>query len=116
MPARLMVALVLAAAVAAPSATTAASTKPPQITVMTRNLFLGADLIPLAVAQPGDDFEHAAGAVLDQVTAGEPTERMKLVAGEIAKAKPDLVGLQEVTIWKTGPKNDQAPATNTVID
>jgi endonuclease/exonuclease/phosphatase family metal-dependent hydrolase len=116
MPARLMVALVLAAAVAAPSATTAASTKPPQITVMSRNLFLGADLIPLAVAQPGDDFERAAGKLLDTVRATDPDARMKLVAGEIANAKPDLVGLQEVTLWKTGPKNDPAPATDVQID
>jgi endonuclease/exonuclease/phosphatase family metal-dependent hydrolase len=107
--------VLLAAAVPAAGA---ASKKPrtTDVTVMTRNLFLGADLLPLAVAQPGDEFEHAAGAVLDQVLGGEPTERMKLVAGEIAKAKPDLVGLQEVTIWRTGPKNDPAPASDTVVD
>src|SRR4051812_10502234 len=116
MPARLKVALLLAAAVAAPSATTAASTKHPQITVMCRNLLLGADLIPLAVAQPGDAFERAAGKLLDTVRATAPDARMKLVAGEIANAKPDLVGLQEVTLWTTGPKNDPAPATMVQID
>jgi endonuclease/exonuclease/phosphatase family metal-dependent hydrolase len=119
-PRTLAVALAAATALlgAAVPAADAAKRKPrtTDVTVMTRNLFLGADLIPLAVAQPGDDFEHAAGAVLDQVTSGEPTERMKLVAGEIAKAKPDLVGLQEVTLWKTGPKNDAAPADSTIID
>jgi endonuclease/exonuclease/phosphatase family metal-dependent hydrolase len=118
MPARLLVALaLLAAAVAAPSTTTAASKKPPpQITVMSRNLFLGADLIPLALAQPGDDFERAAGKLLDTIRATDPDARMKLVAGEIASAKPDLVGLQEVTLWRTGPKNDPAPATDVQVD
>jgi endonuclease/exonuclease/phosphatase family metal-dependent hydrolase len=41
---------------------------------------------------------------------------MTLVAKEIAKAKPDLVGLQEVTLWRTGPKGDPAPATTVAID
>jgi endonuclease/exonuclease/phosphatase family metal-dependent hydrolase len=112
---RLLIALALIAAALVPSPATAAK-KPPQITVMSRNLFLGADLIPLAVAQPGDDFERAAGKLLDQVQGTEPDARMKLVAGEIASAKPDLVGLQEVTLWRTGPKNDPAPATGVVID
>jgi endonuclease/exonuclease/phosphatase family metal-dependent hydrolase len=37
---------------------------------------------------------------------------MKLVAGEIAKAKPDLVGLQEVSLWRTGA----APASTVAFD
>jgi endonuclease/exonuclease/phosphatase family metal-dependent hydrolase len=72
------------------------------VTVMTRNLYLGADLIPLATA-PADQFQHAAGGVFDSVVATDPNARMKLVAAEIAKAKPDLVGLQEVSLWRTGP-------------
>jgi endonuclease/exonuclease/phosphatase family metal-dependent hydrolase len=81
------------------------------VTVMTRNLFLGADLIPLATA-PADQFQHQASQVFDSVTATDPNGRMKLVAGEIAKAKPDLVGLQEVSLWRTGA----APASNVVYD
>src|SRR3954470_13769589 len=87
-----------------------------RITVMTRNLFLGADLIPLATSPAGPPFEKAAGDVLRQVLASEPDARMKLVAGEIAKAKPDLVGLQEVTLWRTGPKGDPAPASDVRVD
>jgi endonuclease/exonuclease/phosphatase family metal-dependent hydrolase len=111
--ARLLIALALASALFAAPASAA---QPPKITVMSRNLFLGADLIPLATAAPGDDFERAAGNLLDQVKGTEPDARMKLVAGEIADAKPDLVGLQEVTLWSTGPKNDPAPAANVEID
>jgi endonuclease/exonuclease/phosphatase family metal-dependent hydrolase len=113
---RLLIALALVSAALFPTAATAATTKPQQITVMSRNLFLGADLIPLATAAPGDDFERAGGKLLDQVQGIEADARMKLVAGEIANAKPDLVGLQEVTLWRTGPKNDPAPATGVVID
>lgn len=95
-------------------AATAARTA--NVTVMTRNLFLGADLLPLATSGPGEEFERVAGAVLAQVRASEPDARMKLVAREIARAKPDLVGLQEVTLWRTGPKGDPAPATDVVVD
>jgi endonuclease/exonuclease/phosphatase family metal-dependent hydrolase len=116
---RKLVSVALAAtalvAVAAPS-TQAAKKKTTNVTFMSRNLFLGADLIPLATAKKGDEFEHAAGTLLNSVKATDPEGRMKLIAGEIAKAKPDLVGLQEVTLWKTGPKNDPAPASTVVID
>jgi endonuclease/exonuclease/phosphatase family metal-dependent hydrolase len=104
----------LVAALAPPAAE--AAPKAPQITVMSRNLFLGADLIPLVPAKPGAEFEHAAGQVFAQVEATEADARMKLVAGEIVAAKPDLVGLQEVTLWRTGPKGDPAPATDVKID
>jgi endonuclease/exonuclease/phosphatase family metal-dependent hydrolase len=108
-----LTATALTAGVAAPA--DAAKKKTTDVTFMTRNLFLGADLLPLATTK-GDDFERAAGNLLNAVKATDPDGRMKLIAGEIAKAQPDLVGLQEVTLWKTGPKNDPAPATNVVVD
>ncbi|MFL5519892.1 MAG: endonuclease/exonuclease/phosphatase family protein [Gemmatimonadales bacterium] len=104
------------AVLALPAATGAAPKRHADVTVMTRNLFLGANLLPLAVSKPGAEFEHAAGDVLRHVTASEPNERMTLIAREIARAKPDLVGLQEVTLWRTGPKGDPAPATDVRVD
>src|SRR4051794_1658781 len=98
---------------AAPGADAAKRSR--DVTFMTRNLFLGADLIPLATTK-GAQFEAAAGNLLTTIKASDPDARMKLIAGEIAKAQPDLVGLQEVTLWKTGPKNDPAPAANVVVD
>jgi endonuclease/exonuclease/phosphatase family metal-dependent hydrolase len=70
---------------------------------MTRNLFLGTDLLPLAAAAPGAPFHSAVAAALAHVEGTGPAARMKLVAREIATAKPDLVGLQEVSVWSTGP-------------
>src|SRR4051812_50180132 len=109
----LRVAPVLAGAavlLAAPAALAAHKTT--DVSVMTRNVFLGADLPPLALAQPGADFEQKAGAMLSEVTATDPIGRMKLVGREIAKARPDLVGLQEISLWRTRPKGDPAPPTH----
>src|ERR1700754_3160717 len=97
---------------AAPAAVAKPKPKPVPVSVMTRNVFLGADLPPLALAQPGPDFEQKAGALLTEVTNGDPNGRMKAIGDEIAKARPDLVGLQEVSLWRTGSKGDPAPATD----
>jgi endonuclease/exonuclease/phosphatase family metal-dependent hydrolase len=88
----------------------AATAKTAQVSVMTRNLFLGADLIPLATAGKGDPFRQAATGLLNEIRGSDPNGRMKLVAGEIAKARPDVVGLQEVSLWRTGPPG-AAPTT-----
>jgi endonuclease/exonuclease/phosphatase family metal-dependent hydrolase len=105
--------VLIATAVALLAIVPAASAAPaPRVTVMTRNLFLGADLIPLATTAPGAPFQQAAGALYDGVVATDPDARMKLVAREIADARPDLVGLQEVSLWRTGA----APASTVVYD
>jgi hypothetical protein len=112
----LLAAPVLAGAALLLSAPGALAAETTDVTVMTRNLFLGADLIPLATAQSGASFEQAAGGVLAEVRRGDPAARMRLVAREIAKARPDLVGLQEVSIWRTGPKGDPARARHVLVD
>ncbi len=104
--------LALVAALAAPAALAPAAAQARDVTVMTRNVYLGADLIPLATA-PADQFRQAASGVFDSVVAGDPNARMQLIAGEIAKAKPDLVGLQEVSLWRTGTT---APASTVAYD
>lgn len=102
--------LALAAALAAVGALASAA-QAQDVTVMTRNLYLGANLIPLATA-PADQFPQAAAGVFAGVAATDPNGRMKLVAKEIAKSKADIVGLQEVSLWRTGP----APASKVVYD
>jgi endonuclease/exonuclease/phosphatase family metal-dependent hydrolase len=110
----LTVAAVAAASLVATPAAMAAKTT--DVKVMTRNVFLGADLPPIALAQPGAPFEAAAGRLVDTVRANDPKGRMTAIGDEIAKAKPDLVGLQEVSLYRKGPKGSPKPATTVLWD
>lgn len=82
--------------------------KEPEVTVLSRNLYLGADLAPLFAATP-TDLATVARATYDQVVASDVEARMAAVAGEIVAARPDLVALQEATIWRTQAAGATAP-------
>jgi endonuclease/exonuclease/phosphatase family metal-dependent hydrolase len=76
--------------------------KPTDITVMTRNIYLGADLGPAISAKGVEAFTEATGQILREVTANDFPMRAKGLAKEILEKEPDLVGLQEVAEWRTG--------------
>lgn len=96
--------LVLLAAPAAP-----ASAGAPHVTVMTRNVYLGADLGPGVRATDLPGLVDAAGVILKEVDQNKFATRAKGLAAEIRKHNPHLVGLQEVAMWRT------APCTNSPI-
>jgi endonuclease/exonuclease/phosphatase family metal-dependent hydrolase len=81
--------------------------------VMTRNLYLGADLTPAILAPTLPDFVAANGQILREVTQNNFPVRAKGLADEILRAKPDLVGLQEVALWRTGPPSLTPVVTGT---
>jgi endonuclease/exonuclease/phosphatase family metal-dependent hydrolase len=75
-------------------------------TVMTRNLYVGADLFaPFA----SDDPLGTAAAVWQQIQDSDPGERMAAVADEIARAAPDLVALQEAYRFEVTPLGAPGP-------
>lgn len=75
------------------------------VTVMTRNLYLGADLTPAIFAPDLQGLAAANGQILRQVTANDFPTRAEGLADEILDLRPDLVGLQEVALWRTAPPN-----------
>jgi endonuclease/exonuclease/phosphatase family protein len=85
------------------SAPAAGSERESMVTVMTRNLYLGADLTPALHAQSLQQVNDAAGEIFDQVKANNFPTRAKGLAQEILKTHPDLVGLQEAALWRTEP-------------
>jgi endonuclease/exonuclease/phosphatase family metal-dependent hydrolase len=76
---------------------------------MTRNVYVGADITAPLRAVTGldgpaaiDALGHTSRAVLGALEATDFGVRGRLLAGEIAASAPDLVGLQEVALWRRG--------------
>lgn len=72
------------------------------VTTMTRNMFPGADLSPIVMADPysEDSLVAAAESIAEEVIESNIPGRAALIAAEIAANRPDLVALQEATKWK----------------
>jgi endonuclease/exonuclease/phosphatase family metal-dependent hydrolase len=76
-------------------ATPAGARGPRSIKVMTRNVYIGADLAPLAVASK-DEFLTVAKKVRTQVAASNFPRRALGLAREVVLTRPDVIALQEV--------------------
>ncbi len=92
----------------------AASAPGKPITVMTRNVYLGADINrPITAALTAEALGGGTPEILVALANGtEATRaivddtdfhvRARLLADEIKRTSPDLIGLQEVALWRSG--------------
>lgn len=79
------------------------------IRVLTQNLYLGADLTPLLLAEDFDELEIAATAVIEQIAANFFPLRAQRLATVVALSQPDVICLQEVFDFKLNDLNDGLP-------
>src|SRR4051812_22952447 len=86
-------------------------------TLMTYNIYQGTELEHVLAATDLSSF--IAGVTTDyaNVIATSFPERAQAIAAEIAQNQPDLVGLQEVALWRIRvPANPSLPATDVSYD
>jgi len=67
--------------------------------VLTRNLYLGADLAPVIGAQTPQAFVAATTAVWLLVKKNDFRTRARAIAAEVVETRPALIGLQEAVSW-----------------
>lgn len=99
--------------VAAPAGAAAPPVAERRLTVMTQNLYLGANLEPL-FGKSGIDLIIAAGNVYSHVLQVDFPARARSIARSIVAKKADIVGLQEVSLWQTAPISDPTDLQPTV--
>lgn len=88
----------------------------PEVKVMTRNMYFGADLTRSIAATTIPELLAANAQIYTNVIHSDIPARARLIAREIARTRPDLVGLQEVSQWLSGPLGDPADATTLEYD
>jgi hypothetical protein len=96
--------LLFAAAMPLAASAPPQANKPKTVSVMTRNLYVGADLTPAIVAAASGDPLQIIAAVSEiwgRVKFTNFPARAEGIAREVADAQPDLIGLQEAEIWRS---------------
>jgi len=104
----LVAVLVTTLAVLVPAGTAQAGPAGPQLTVMTRNLYLGAELTGTILAPTLSAQIDANTEAWQDVLATDFRTRARALADEIVLVRPDVVGLQEVTLWREQRPSDIA--------
>ena len=91
---------------------------PVTVTVMTRNLYLGANLDAIVQARSAPEAFIAVERGWSDVQTNDFPTRARAIAREIATVKPDVVGLQELALYRTQtpPDLSSTPATTVALD
>jgi endonuclease/exonuclease/phosphatase family metal-dependent hydrolase len=87
-----------------------------ELKVMTFSMNSGNDVSGLFTARTRAELAAKVGEAFTHVQAGNPPERIDAIATQIATAAPDIVGLQEVALWRVGAPLDPSPAETVAYD
>ena len=118
----LLALLASAGSSAARTTTTISSVPDSRSRVYTRNLYLGSEITPLVAIPSPRGIPGVAATLWANIQASDFPERAKVLADEIVAAAPDLVALQEVTLYRRQVPSDYQPgddapnATEVVLD
>ena len=97
-------------------AQTLMSTPCDKFDVMTRNMYLGTDFSEIFAAQDTQTLLAEVAEAFAEVQASNVQARIEAIAHEIKSTKPDVIGLQEVALWQTGPFDPNRPANTVAFD
>ena len=87
----------------------AADSDPLHMTAMTYNLFQGSELSDTITATTPPQLLAAVAKDYGEVVATKFSERAAAIAAEVKSARPELIGLQEAALWKTGAPSATFP-------
>ena len=76
------------------------------VTVMSRNVYLGANIFQLSQAENQQELVVVAGQLYGDVVATDFPTRVEGLAAEIEAHDPALVGLQEVSLYRVQAESD----------
>lgn len=88
-----------------------------QLTVMTRNMYVGTDVDRVIETPDPNQVPFVVGELWELLLANDYGERARAMAREIGTTRPHVVGLQEVSLFRTqSPADFQLNATEVAID
>lgn len=79
-----------------------------RITVMTQNIYLGADIDPILAAPHDADVPPAVAAAWAQMQGNDIHDRARAIAKSIGDQDPAVIGLQEVAHFRRTPHDGGA--------
>jgi endonuclease/exonuclease/phosphatase family metal-dependent hydrolase len=87
-----------------------------KLDVATYNVYLGADLAPLAAASTPQQLAERAEIAYGQMVRTDFPARARAISQLLKRDRPDVVGLQEVALWQRGPLGGPLQVTYDFLD
>ncbi|MQA84791.1 MAG: hypothetical protein GEV03_09255 [Streptosporangiales bacterium] len=89
---------------------------PRHLTTATYNVYLGADLTPIITAPDEEEMVRRAAAAYAQMEKTDFPARAEAIADVLAENPPEIVGLQEVALWRIGPIDGELTTSYDFLD